>query len=390
MIKRNFFIFASLLLVFASCDSNSAHENSEPSKTEEEVIIVPDSTEYYDSLFAPYKYALDTFFLNKHRETAFYGTVLFAKNGHVIFENAYGYANLSTKDTLTLDHTFQLASASKPITAVAVMQLIERNQLSLTDEMHQFFPNFPYEGITVAQLLSHRSGMSQYTHFCDAPDSIWPDKHQTIKNNDVLDIMSSIVPMINYAPDQTHYYCNTNYMLLASIVEKVSGMSFSQYLKENIFEPANMKSTVLYSRDNNDELILPAVGYNGAFNPEGDIYLNGVVGDKGIYSNVHDMLSFDQALYNGTLLNDTTVALMMADHNEQQNSGQNYGYGFRIYPESETNGLGRIVFHTGWWKGFRTYFIRLPEEQKTIVVLTHIKRGKFLDIRELAGLIREI
>lgn len=370
-----------------ACNSESTEIISEDN---DDQIEVPDSSAYFDSVYAPYKISLDTFFLNKHQRTEFYGTVLFAQRGRIIFENAYGYANIKNKDTLTVEHTFQLASASKPITAVAVMQLVEQGKIKLTDEMHQFFPVFPYQGITVEQLLSHRSGMSQYTHFCDSPDSIWPDKHKTITNDDVLNIMNETVPMVNYPPGQTHYYCNTNYMLLASIVERVSGMSFAEYLKKNVFDPAGMTSTMLYSRDNENELILPATGYNGAYNLEMDIYLNGVVGDKGIYSNVHDLLNFDQALYDGKLLKDSTLQLMMKDHNELQNNGQNYGFGFRVYPEESTNGLGRIVFHTGWWKGFRTYFIRVPKEQKTIIILTHIKRGAFLDIRELVSLIKDL
>ncbi|MCB9188377.1 MAG: beta-lactamase family protein [Flavobacteriales bacterium] len=383
-------IISVILAVAFLISCAEQEETSNKNSTAEQVLQEPDSTAYFDSVYAPYQVSLDTFFLNKHKRSEFYGTVLFAQRGRVIFENIYGYADLKTKDTLTIDHTFQLASASKPITAVAVMQLVEKGKIHLTDELHQFFPQFPYDGITVEHLLNHRSGMSQYTHFCDSPDSIWPDKHKTITNNDVIAVMNEIVPMVNYAPGQTHYYCNTNYMLLASIVEKVTGMSFSEYLTKNIFEPAGMTSTVLYRRDNEDELILPAKGYNGAFNPTIDIYLNGVVGDKGIYSNVHDLLNFDQALYDGALLDDSTVQLMMQDHNELQSNGQNYGFGFRIYPAESTDGLGRIVFHTGWWKGFRTYFIRVPDEQKTIVVLTHIKRGAFLDIRELVSLIKDL
>ena len=377
--------FGIFILLFSHCNTSSAEiENNTPQEVAE---IIADSTAYYDSLYLPFHKDLDTFFLNKFEKTEFFGTVLFAKNGHIIFENSYGYANLKTKDTLTLDHTFQLASASKPFTAVAIMQLVEQGKIKLSDDVTQFFPNLPYPGIDVHQLLSHRSGLSQYTHFCDAPDSIWPDKHLSITNNDVINIIEKYVPMTNYTPNQTHYYCNTNYLLLASIVAQVSGMSFKDYLKKNIFEPSGMTHTVLYDRDNKDSLILPTIGYNGAYNPEMDIYLNGAVGDKGVYSNVHDMLKFDQALYNGTLLADSTVQLMMQDHNEQQNNGQNYGYGFRIHPESE---VGRIIYHTGWWEGYRTYFIRIPDQQKTVVVLTHIKRGKFLDVRELASLIKDI
>jgi CubicO group peptidase (beta-lactamase class C family) len=129
---------------------------------------------------------------------------------------------------------------------------------------------------------------------------------------------------------------------------------------------------------------MPVKGYNYAHNWAGDIYLNGAVGDKGVYANVYDMLSFDQALYNGKLLHSDTLALAFVEHNELQTNGQNYGYGFRMYPTSEK---GKIVFHTGWWEGFRTYFIRLIDHQQTIVVLSNVKRGPFFDIRELATLL---
>ena len=116
---------------------------------------------------------------------------------------------------------------------------------NLKDTIQEFFPEFPYNGITIHQLLSHRSGMSQYTHFCDAPDSIWPDKSVTINNQDVIDIISRIVPLVNYKPNHKYYYCNTNYLLLASIVEKVSGLSFKDYMKKYIFNPSGMFSSII-------------------------------------------------------------------------------------------------------------------------------------------------
>ena len=104
--------------------------------------------------------------------------------------NRYGYANLKHKDTLTLDHTFQLASASKPFTAIAILQLYEKGLLNLDDSVSAYITNFPYSGIDIHQLLCHRSGLTQYTHFCDSPDSIWPDKKKTIRNEDIINISS--------------------------------------------------------------------------------------------------------------------------------------------------------------------------------------------------------
>ena len=137
-------------------------------------------------------------------------------------QKSFGMAHFRKKDTLTSDHTFQLASVSKTITAIATLQLIEKGKLKLTDTVKQFLPRFPYNGIDIHQLLSHRSGMSQYTHFCDRPDSIWPDKRKTITIHDVLDIMERIIPMRNYPPNKRYYYCNTNYIILALIIEKVT------------------------------------------------------------------------------------------------------------------------------------------------------------------------
>ena len=121
------------------------------------------------------KVKVESFFLKKFKKNQFNGNILFAENGNIISKESYGYANISKKEELTEKHTFQLASVSKPFTAIAVLQLIEDGKLSLNDTINQFFSDFPYDGITIHQLLSHRSGLSQYTHFCDNPSEVWPD-----------------------------------------------------------------------------------------------------------------------------------------------------------------------------------------------------------------------
>ena len=264
--------------------------------------------------------------------------------------------------------------------------LVEEGKIKLTDSVEQYIPSFPYKGITIHQLLSHRSGLSQYTHFCDAPDSIWPDKHKTITNIDVIDIIEKYIPMTNYAPNSTFYYCNTNYMLLASIIEKVSHQNFETYLKDNIFSPLEMKSTVVYNRENKNQLINPVKAYNGAYNPYLDIYLNGVVGDKGVYSSVEDLFLFYKGLKNGKLINKKSLALAISPKSKKKYNGKNYGYGFRILEFEEKE---NIIFHTGWWKGFRTYYIMNERLNEVAIVLTNLKRGPFLSVEELLSLIEK-
>ena len=326
---------------------------------------------------------INSFFQGKFTRNQFNGNILFAENGNIITQKSYGYSNFRKKELLTKEHSFQLASVSKPFTSIAILQLIEENKINLKDTIQKFFPEFPYHGITIHQLLSHRSGMSQYTHFCDAPDSIWPDKSVTINNQDVIEIISRIVPLINYKPNHKYYYCNTNYLLLASIVEQVSGLSFKQYVKKYIFNPSGMFSSTIYDRTNFEDLVLPAQGYENK-TPWEDVYLNGVVGDKGVYSTTEDLLKFDRALKENVFISDSLKKLAFSKMNLDKNGNKNYGYGFRL---KEHEKYGKIVYHTGWWKGFRSYFIKVMDKNQTIIVLNNVKRGRFLNIDRLIELI---
>ena len=326
---------------------------------------------------------INAFFEKKFLRNQFNGNILFAENGNIITQKSYGYSNLRKKEPLTKEHSFQLASVSKPFTSIAILQLIENNKINLKDTIQEFFPEFPYQGITIHQLLSHRSGMSQYTHFCDAPDSIWPDKSITINNQDVINIISRIVPLINYKPDYKYYYCNTNYLILASIIEQVSGLNFKQYVKKYIFKPSGMFNSAIYDRTNFEDLVLPVQGYENK-TPWEDVYLNGVVGDKGVYSTTEDLLKFDRALEKNILISDSLKKLAFTKMNLERKGNKNYGYGFRL---KEHEKYGKIVYHTGWWKGFRSYFVKVLDKNQTIIVLNNVKRGRFLNIDKLIELI---
>ena len=378
--RNNGLIFLIFFLIILSCNDKSLKVSDHNS-----------NTHFKDTLNIKIKFTendkrkgkIESFFQKKFKQRQFNGNILFAENDQIITNKSYGFANFQEKEKLTQNHSFQLASVSKPFTAIAILQLIENGILTLNDTVEKFLPNFPYKGITIHQLLSHRSGLSQYTHFCDSPDSIWPDKNKTINNNDVIEIISKIKPLKNYPPDRRYYYCNTNFLLLASIVEKVTGITFREYLKSNIFSPLGMNHTVLYDRTNFEELILPTQGYENR-TPWEDVYLNGVVGDKGIYSTTLDMFLFDQALNQNILINDSLKKLAFSKMNKDYHQNKNYGYGFRLKTHKK---FGKIVYHTGWWKGYRSYFIKIPESNQTIIVLNNVKRGRFLNINQLIELI---
>jgi CubicO group peptidase (beta-lactamase class C family) len=325
---------------------------------------------------------IDSFFTSRYKHKAFNGTVLIGEKGRIVYENAFGFANFKKNDSLKTNSIFQLASVSKPLTSFAVLMLSDQGKLNLEDNVQKYFPDFPYENITIRMLLSHRSGLPEYMYFAD---KLWPSRTKPISNEDVLNLMIKFKPYKYYDPGKRYNYSNTNYCLLVLIIEKVSGMSFEKFMKSQIFEPLGMKNSYVlrYEDIKEHDIENVVVGYNKRGRRAENSYLNGVVGDKGIFSTVEDLFKWDTAIYQGRLVSKKTMEEAFKPAHKDLRPNDNYGFGWRI---NENNG-DKIVFHSGWWKGFRTYYIRKLSEQKTIIVLTNIARYNFISIRKLTELI---
>ena len=329
-----------------------------------------------------YEARIDSFFLNRYTRGLFNGAVLFAEGKNTIYKNALGYGNFRKKDTLTIDSKFQLASVTKPLTAYGIMLLEKEGKISFQDSIRHFFTNFPYENITLRQLLIHRSGLPAYMYFAD---ELWKedDRDITINNFDVIDLMIEYEPMRYYYPGQRYNYNNTNYSILAAIIEHVSGMSYENYMQKYVFDLIGMTNTEIYNREINPENPFPVIGYNGYRRKAGNTYLNGVVGDKGIYSTVEDLFKFNRALFEYKQLDSTKTKLAYQLAHEELHDHDNYGYGWRVNLRPDST---KIVYHTGWWKGFRSYFIRELNTEKCIIVLTNRSKGGVLSTKELCEL----
>src|SRR6195952_3410418 len=192
---------------------------------------------------------IDEFFKKLHRNSAFNGNILVAKNGKIIYENALGWADHLKRDSLKINSQFQLASVTKTMTSTAILQLMERGKLRLDQNVKDFFPNFPYDGVTIKLLLTHRSGMMNYVYFVD---DIFRKEHRDQKkgltNAEAMAMIAKYKPARFNVPDKRFLYNNSNFMVLGSIIEKVSGMPYAQFMKENIFIPAGMTHTAVYSK----------------------------------------------------------------------------------------------------------------------------------------------
>jgi CubicO group peptidase (beta-lactamase class C family) len=310
---------------------------------------------------------LDTFFSKLQAKAGFNGAVLVAQYGKIIFKKGFGYANYFTKSNINTHTPFQLASVSKQFTAVAIMQLHEKGLINYEDPVYKHIPGFPYDStITIRSLLTHRSGLSDYAFNMD---KVY-DKKVPLTNQKVVELMLRLKPAIDYRPNAKFSYNNTNYMLLAYIVEKLSGMNFREYAKKNLFEPAGMTESFIYDPMHPEMLRKAATGYvpqkGGPVVSEFN-HLDGVTGDKGIYSTVEDLYHWDVALNEEKLVKFSTLEeAFTPQHKIPKLLPKNYGFGWRIAQLDDGEWL---TYHTGWWHGFKNYYLHNPKDNSAIIIL---------------------
>ncbi len=310
---------------------------------------------------------LDTFFKKLQQTMGFNGAVLIAQYGKIIYKNSFGYANYFTKSPINTHTHFQLASVSKQFTAVAIMQLKEKNLLNYDDPIYKHIPGFPYDSsLTIRSLLTHRSGLSDYAYNMD---KIY-DKKIPLTNQKVVEMMIRLKPHIDYRPNARFSYNNTNYMLLAYIVEKLSGQNFREYLKKNVFEPAGMVETFVYDPMHPEMLKTAATGYvprRGGPVVSDFNHLDGVTGDKGIYSTVEDLHHWDMALNEEKLVSFQTLEeAFTPQHTQPKVLPKNYGFGWRL---TQLDTGDWLTYHTGWWHGFKNYYLHNPKDNSAIIIL---------------------
>ena len=320
---------------------------------------------------------------NLHKKYNFNGNVLVAKKGKIIYQGAKGWADYLHRDSLKINSEFELASITKTFTGVAIMQLVEAGKLKLTDDVKKFFPNFPYDGITVQLLLSHRSGMMNYVYFIDG---IWRkekrDMKKGVSNQQVMQVIADVKPNPYTKPDKIFHYNNSNFMVLGAIVEKVTGKRFSQYMMENVFKPAGMKNTHVYSKAEYEKIPVDVVGHdrNSFRYSVVQNFLDGPVGDKGIYSTLHDLVLYDKYLKNGRLLTKKSLDSAYKGRNKPVNGHFNYGYGWRMF---DGKGMDKVVYHTGWWHGFRHIYVRDLDKDIVVIFLGNLTNGSLMQLDEL-------
>lgn len=318
---------------------------------------------------------LDSLFTALYQKKAFNGNVLVANKGTILFEKSYGLVNEATAEPLNTKSIFELASVSKQFTAMGIVILQKQGRLNYDDPIAKYIPELGFYGtITIRQLLHHTGGLPDYMELFEKH---W-DKSKFAVNQDIVTLMAEHKPAALFPPNEKFTYSNTGYALLGLIIEKVSKISFGEYLKKHIFDPLKMKSTFVYrSRFAPQKVNNYAFGYvtddsgkkvlTDSFGKEFyTYYLDGIVGDGMVNSTLGDLLLWDRALYSNVLVNSKDKELVFSSVLTNSGEPTNYGFGWMVVSHKK---YGKIANHSGGWAGYLTFIDRHLDSDKTIIIL---------------------
>lgn len=330
---------------------------------------------------------IDTLFsglISEHEPGA---AVIVVKDGRVVFERGYGVTDLRTLRPIDSQTNFRLASITKQFTAAAVMLLVRDGRLRYEDSLTDIFPDFPEYGraMTIGHLLTHTSGLADYEDLMPPYDSTIPVEQLQIKDVGVFDLLKA-QEAGKFEPGSRWAYSNSGYVLLGLVVEKISGQSFSEFLRGRIFVPLGMTNTVAYERGKN-KVPNRAYGHTKVDNrwQETDQSpTSATLGDGGVYSSLEDLAKWDEALRRHTLLSEKEIqpALIPVSvpgegPTEPDGTPVTYGFGWFLNPWQGHNRM----WHYGETVGFRTAIQRFTEDDLTVIVLCN---RADLDARSLA------
>lgn len=286
--------------------------------------------------------------------------VMIVHEGEPLIKKGYGFRNLETQEPITATTNLRMASVSKQFTALCVLTLVEQGLLQLEDPVSTYLSYPIFEGITIEMMMKHSSGLPDYFgHF----DSKWP-LDQIVENKDVLNWLKT-GPNRDFEPGSKWEYSNTAYLMLALIVEKVSGMEFSEYAKTQVFERLGMTRTQYYNLAK--PIDIPERSHchgkeNGSFKSVDGFFMNGVMGDGAVYTNLEDYLKYDQALRKGSIFSQQVYDLIWKPGAVPVDNNAFYACGWFVDDKQENTS------HSGGWFGTSTYVYRGLKNGITVVV----------------------
>lgn len=307
---------------------------------------------------------LDKYYKNIWDSTDMSGAVLVAHGDQILLEKYKGFGRENRQMPINAETPLHLASISKPLTAVAILKLVEAKKISLDQKINTIFPKFPYPEISIIHLLNHRSGLAKYEHYLEE-FKIKPKKNY-FTNQEILDIFIKNKPELARETNTGFMYNNLNYAILALIIEKITNKTYPEAMQEMVFKPLKMKNTFVF-----EEKHIPTASQS--FYQRGNqLYpldqYDLIYGDKNIYTTPRDLLNFSKAMFAKDFLSPELMDMVFTPYSNEKKGVNNYGLGFRL---KIFDNAKKLTYHNGWWHGSNTVFIHLRESKTTIIALSN-------------------
>ena len=308
---------------------------------------------------------IDSFY-NKNINSPYYsGGFIVVKNGRVIYEDYKGFANLKTGKKIDATTPIHLASVSKVLTATAILRLVQQDNITLDQKVTDWLPKFPYKSTTIRTLLNHRSGLQHYANFPGLMKKNW-NRKKVLTNQDIYNLLAQNKFRLKTQNDTHFDYCNTNYVILALIIEKATGLNYRQAMQELIFKPLGMTNSYVFNYETDRETASKSYRGNTIFpwDQFDDLY-----GDKNIYSTPRDLVKFDMGTYSPEFIKRELLQEAYFSYSTIHVAKpiKDYGLGMRMRflpPNNE-----KMIYHNGWWHGNNTSFIPVKKDTITVVCL---------------------
>ena len=384
--SKALFVLILFALILFSCKKESSEE--EQIKTTlpnfgnvdlDGVFKNKDHTlENKDSLVA----VLDRYYKNVWEKGNLWGGFMVAKGDEILYEGYRGFAQANDQEPINDTVALHVASISKSITAMATLKLVEAGKINLEDPLTKYFPKFPYPKVTILTLLNQRSGLPKYEYVIEKISPAPPElSKKYLTNQDILNLLIRYQPELARPTDTGFMYCNTNYALLALLIERVTEKTFPEAMKQMVFRPLKMKHSYVFQEK---DTLTAAKSF---FQRGPRVYpydrLDVIFGDKNIYTTPRDLLNFSKALYSKDFLRPDLKKMIFEPYSNERPGINNYGLGFRmkVFDDQE-----KLTYHNGWWHGTNSVFAHLLKSQVTIIAIGNKYSTRIYTALALSGL----
>ena len=388
--SKALFVLILFALILFSCKKESSEE--EQIKTTlpnfgnvdlDGVFKNKDHTlENKDSLVA----VLDRYYKNVWEKGNLWGGFMVAKGDEILYEGYRGFAQANDQEPINDTVALHVASISKSITAMATLKLVEAGKINLEDPLTKYFPKFPYPKVTILTLLNQRSGLPKYEYVIEKISPAPPElSKKYLTNQDILNLLIRYQPELARPTDTGFMYCNTNYALLALLIERVTEKNFPEAMKQMVFRPLKMKHSYVFQEK---DTLTAAKSF---FQRGPRVYpydrLDVIFGDKNIYTTPRDLLNFSKALYSKDFLRPDLKKMIFEPYSNERPGINNYGLGFRmkVFDDQE-----KLTYHNGWWHGTNSVFAHLQKSQVTIIAIGNKYSTRIYTALALSGLFENL